>query len=186
MNPEIIHHPILETVPDPIEHPIHQEPHGRPIGEKEMRAMRMAQALDLRVAGLNYREIGQRLGVGVRTAFYDVQTALSYLARFQMVKAEEMRTMEVARLDFMQSAIWDQIKKGDLFAVQAGLRIVDIRAKLTGLYQGAGDGGASTPEALAQQRPFSNMTAEDIKERRMKLLMRAAEETTNGHDPSKS
>ena len=52
----------------------------------------------------------------------------------QVETIDELRQLEVDRLDALQVAIWDDAMKGDLAAVKAVLRLVHLRAKILGLY----------------------------------------------------
>jgi Sigma-70, region 4 len=62
-------------------------------------AERRQQALELRKAGESYRAIGQQLNISEKTAHQDVQRALARLAEMELSSADELRTMELARLD---------------------------------------------------------------------------------------
>src|SRR5699024_2045667 len=50
-----------------------------------------------------------------------------------MQQADEMRTVELSRLDRLQRAVWGKAVKGDLQAVDRALKIIDRRSKLLGL-----------------------------------------------------
>ena len=47
---------------------------------------------------------------------------------------EDLREIEVARLDVLQAALWPRVEKGEIRAVNAVLRIIDRRCRLLGLY----------------------------------------------------
>lgn len=47
--------------------------------------------------------------------------------------ADELRTMEVERLDVMLDGLWDKASKGDTWSVDRVLRIMERRASLLGL-----------------------------------------------------
>lgn len=88
------------------------------------------KALELRRAGVTYPEIGQQLGINPGTAHRYVFAAL---ARTQQEPADEVRKIEVDRLDRMQRAYWPGVLRGDEKAGQLMLRIQERRAKLLGL-----------------------------------------------------
>lgn len=92
---------------------------------------RMKQALELRKAGATYDQIAQRLGYAASGAAYTaVATAIKDITR---APAEELRTLELERLDALMLAVWNKAKAGDYKAVDTVLRIMDRRAKYLGL-----------------------------------------------------
>lgn len=94
------------------------------------RAERKRNALELRLAGASYRDIAQALEVSPATALQDCKEAL---ADIPVQQADEMRTVELSRLDRLQRAVWPRAVKGDLQAVDRAIKIIDRRAKLFGL-----------------------------------------------------
>jgi hypothetical protein len=102
-------------------------------GQREAAAARRQKALDLRIAGARYRQIGAQLGVSYQTAYRDVQTALGELAALQAGKAEQLRELEVERCDKLTMALWPKARSGDEKAVRAIVAVMDRRAKLLGL-----------------------------------------------------
>lgn len=104
---------------------------GRNNNRKEYeRAERKKNALELRLAGASYRDIAQALNCSVGTATNDCKEAL---AEIPMQQADEMRTVELSRLDRLQRAVWPSAVKGNLEAVDRAIKIIDRRAKLFGL-----------------------------------------------------
>src|SRR5699024_8410222 len=104
---------------------------GKHANAKEFeRAERKKNAVELRLAGASYRDIGNALGCSTVTAMNDCKEAL---AEIPMQQADEMRTVELSRLDLLQRAVWGKAIKGDLQAVDRALKIIDRRAKLLGL-----------------------------------------------------
>jgi hypothetical protein len=94
-------------------------------------AERQRQALELKKAGADYRTIAERVGyAGPAGAYKAVTTALKALVQ---EPAEELRTMEVARLDQMLLGLWPKAIKGDTWAVDRVLKIMERRAALLGL-----------------------------------------------------
>lgn len=47
--------------------------------------------------------------------------------------AEDVRRMEIERLDRMLNAMWEKIDEGDEKAITAGLKVMERRARLLGL-----------------------------------------------------
>jgi hypothetical protein len=113
-------------------------PNDRPLtgkGASEGAAARRQKALDLRIAGASYRQIGQQLGVSHVTAYHDVDAALEELAALQRGKAEKLREIELDRCEKMTLGLWPKVRQGDEKAVRALVSVMDRRAKLLGLDQ---------------------------------------------------
>ena len=92
---------------------------------------KQAQALALRVAGASYDQIAQALGYSNRSgAWHAIEQAL--LKTIQE-PADQIRQLEVARLDRWLFNIDAQIRAGSLEAVSVGLKISARRATLLGL-----------------------------------------------------
>ncbi|QNJ55894.1 helix-turn-helix DNA binding domain protein [Microbacterium phage Rasputia] len=99
--------------------------------EKEKQKARRAEALQLRMAGLSYEAIGDRLGISGNAAAQMIQRSLDH-AEHQGVAA--LRAEENARLDRAQMAIWGDVIQGDLKAIGVFLQISAARSKINGLY----------------------------------------------------
>ena len=102
-------------------------------GKIEQAAARRASALTLRMAGASYRAIGLKLGVSHVQALADVKTSLAALKDVHDGLAEDLRTLELARLDWLLLAISSQVSKGHLGAVDRALKISERRARFLGL-----------------------------------------------------
>jgi hypothetical protein len=127
-------------------------------GQKEAAAVRRQKSLDLRIAGVRYRQIGAQLDVSHQTAYRDVQTALGELATLQAGKAEKLRELEVERCDRLTLALWPKARTGDEKAVRAVIAVMDRRARLLGLdaptkLEHAGPDGAPLSFTLNLARP---------------------------------
>ncbi|HEX3052699.1 MAG TPA: hypothetical protein VHP83_18715 [Aggregatilineaceae bacterium] len=106
---------------------------NQPAGQKEKAAERRVKALDLRQSGLSYRKIAEQLEVDVATVFRDIKDSLAELKAVEETEAEELRIIEVARLDAILNAMYNKAINGDQGAVDRVLRIMERRAKLLGL-----------------------------------------------------
>lgn len=95
---------------------------------------RRLKALEYRKAGMTYREIGERLGIDYTLAYKDVHNELKRLTQLLGDSAEELRQLELERLDGLQIALEPMARVGNPTAVAATLRVMDMRAKLLGLY----------------------------------------------------
>lgn len=91
---------------------------------------RRVEALSLRLAGLTYEQIGERLGISKEGARNLINRTLQ---QAENLAAAELRELETARLDRAQAAIWTRVLEGDLRAVDTFLRISRRRSDLLGL-----------------------------------------------------
>lgn len=89
------------------------------------------QALELRKAGVSYAVIAEKVGYsGPSGAFRAVDSALK---RTLQDPADEVRRLEIERLDAMLLGVWPRARSGDDEAIATVLRIMTRRAKLLGL-----------------------------------------------------
>lgn len=105
----------------------------RPVGEAAKKRVRAADALELRIAGHTYAQIGKLLAVTEKTAYVDVQEELARLEPVIKQRAERLRELESRRLDRCQLALTPGLDAGDPRAVMASVRVMERRAKLLGL-----------------------------------------------------
>lgn len=91
------------------------------------------EALALRLQGLTYDEIGQRLQVSHGTAYRHVSLELANTRKESAETAEELRQVELARLDRLLAVVGPMAESGDLAAVDRVLRIQERRAAYLGL-----------------------------------------------------
>ena len=92
---------------------------------------RQLAALKLRRTGMAYEDIAIRLGYKCRSsAYYAVKAVLE---RREREPANEVRAMELGRLDRMLQTLWPRVEFGDLEAMDRALKIMERRAKYEGL-----------------------------------------------------
>lgn len=94
---------------------------------------RRIKALELRRQGYSYRVIGATLGIEESQAHRDVMAALSKLAAVEKDKADELRQLELTRLDSLYLTLEPMLKVKNLGAIDRALKIIEQRAKLLGL-----------------------------------------------------
>lgn len=94
---------------------------------------RRTKAVELRLAGLDYRTIGDRLNICHTTALRHVRKTLDGLIDDAREQGAQLLALELARLDQLQAAIWEPALNGDLEAVTAVLKVMNARARLLGL-----------------------------------------------------
>lgn len=106
---------------------------GKKASEKGALLERRLQALDLRKRGLSYRAIGDKLGIDFTTAYKDVMAELKRLAAENHDKADELRAMELERLDMLIKGLEPMATVGNPGAVNSYIKCMERRAKLLGL-----------------------------------------------------
>ena len=96
-------------------------------------AERRIQALELRKAGATYEQIGKQLGITKQAAYKHVKKALDAMNDTIREQADDVRNIEVERLDKLWFVMYKQALSGNQGAVDRCLKIMDRRAKLLGL-----------------------------------------------------
>jgi hypothetical protein len=96
-------------------------------------AERATQALELRKAGLTFREIGERMGVTEDRAHQIVTRELARLNARRAEDAGAVTRLEVERLDVLLAAVWEKAAGGDPAAIDRVLAIMARRARLLGI-----------------------------------------------------
>lgn len=92
---------------------------------------RQRQAVELRKAGGSFEEIARQLGYKDPSGAYRaVRTALRKTIQ---QPADELRQLEVARLDALLVGLWSDARKGDVAKIDRVLKIMQRRADLLGL-----------------------------------------------------
>lgn len=102
---------------------------GKPLTPEQAEQERLA--LEYRKAGYHYDVIADKLHLANKGAAWKVvQRALR-----RMVKepAEDVRALELARLDDLLLGVWDRAKRGDVLSIDRVLRMQERRAELQGL-----------------------------------------------------
>ena len=99
------------------------------------REQRRKQVATNLLAGLNYREMAEALGVSIGTITEDVRILMGRWQREQVETVDDYLQLSERRLDRALNAIWGDVLDGDLKAIDRMLRIEERRAKLRGLDQ---------------------------------------------------
>lgn len=101
-----------------------------------------ARAVNLRKSGMTYEEIGHSMGVTKQAAHKLVMKELKRLAELHHESANELRALELARLDDINKVLYGKIsgdsnenKPPDLASIDRYLKLMERRAKLLGLDQ---------------------------------------------------
>lgn len=92
---------------------------------------RVAQAIELRKAGATYQRIADTVGYNSEQAAHKAVT--DALVAMLREPAEELRLLEVERLDSLFLSAFPLAKQGVMTAIDRCLRIMERRARLLGL-----------------------------------------------------
>jgi|GEM_PF-4126515 len=114
------------------------QPTGRPKGRKTSKTApsvlevqkKRADALAFRLMGHTFEVIGEQIGVTTQRAH---QLVLEALNDTLTEPAEELRSLEVSRLDQMMTGVYSAAVLGDTKAIDSVLKIQERRAKLLGM-----------------------------------------------------
>lgn len=97
------------------------------------RNRRIRDALELRKAGVPYATIAERLGwKSAQAAHKAVKKALDSQINESV---EDLRSMEIERLNHMLMLIWARIQQGDMRSIEQALRVMERITVLRGLEQ---------------------------------------------------
>ena len=102
-------------------------------GTTEEISERRFRAFELRKAGASYRAITRQCGVSVETAWSDVQSELLALRQLTVKLAEDVRELELRRLDDWTLALTPKARTGDTKAIMTLVRVAERRARLLGI-----------------------------------------------------
>jgi hypothetical protein len=94
-------------------------------------AEKQVRALELRKAGVYYDQIAKELGYKGHQGAY--KAVMSALQRTLQEPADELRRMEIARLDSLFFEVYRSARQGSLPAIDRALKIMERRARLLGL-----------------------------------------------------
>lgn len=108
-------------------------PHSQNSPTRIAAAQRHTQALELRLGGATYREIGAALGCSEPRAHQIITEELTRLNTERAETAAEVRRLELERLDALLAGIWPAAQSGDGPAIDRVLSIMGRRARLLGL-----------------------------------------------------
>lgn len=103
--------------------------------EKVRAASKRLRAVELRKLGFTYQKIADQMGISRTAAHKLVTKALIDIRERTNESTEELRTLELIRLDEYQLRVAQEIQKSGkpLPAIDRALRIMERRAKILGL-----------------------------------------------------
>lgn len=91
------------------------------------------RALELRKSGASYRQIGEAIGISMQRAHQLVMDELDRLAQLRLGNVDELRRLELERLEMASIPVVAKLKKGDLKAAMVWIKLSESRRKLLGL-----------------------------------------------------
>jgi len=91
------------------------------------------KALQLRKAGLSYEVIGRQLHCTKQNAYRLVKSALESTRKQCSEETENLRQLEVERLDAMLASLWTPASRGDHASIDRVVKLMERRARLLGL-----------------------------------------------------
>lgn len=94
---------------------------------------RQEQALQFRIVGLSYSKIGKQMDISKSAAHKLVVAALADSASRVDKGADDLRDLELERLDKLLVAVWPKALKGSTQHSAQALKIMEQRQKLTGI-----------------------------------------------------
>lgn len=105
-----------------------QKPKSKQVSIEKRRDVVAANLL----AGLNYRDIASGLGVSIGTVSNDVKVLMKRWREEQVNQIDDLVTVDLRRLDAAINAIWNDVKEGNLPAVDRLIRILERRSRMLG------------------------------------------------------
>lgn len=103
-------------------------------GNEVTQANMRLQIVDMRRSGASHRQIAQHLGINQSRVTKIINTELNKIAKATLSTAEHLQAIEIERLDRLQMSVWRSAAEGDLESIQTVLKIIDLRAKISGIY----------------------------------------------------
>jgi hypothetical protein len=110
---------------------------GDQLWEKRIKARaRKATVARLYLQGVPVSDIAMKVRVSDVTVYKDIASISTEWRRSYMNDIEALASRDLARLDEMFSALFDDIEKGDTRAIAAGIEIIKERGNILGYRQG--------------------------------------------------
>ena len=114
---------------------------------------RRRKALELRMQGMSYKEIGLQIGCTALRAGQLVRDIMQTRVAELDDLVREQAELQNARLDVAIKALWPEIIKGDVDSIQAMVRVEERRARLHGL---------DAPQKIQAEVDLRQMPAEEL------------------------
>jgi hypothetical protein len=108
-----------------------------------------ARAVELVREGMTYDQVAQAVGYANRGTVHRVVTKA--LSERLIDGIDDLRHVELARLDALQAGLWPRVEKGEVRAINSVLRIIDRRCRILGLY----------PQRTRNETSFDTLVIQD-------------------------
>jgi hypothetical protein len=99
-------------------------------------AIKERDAIELRTRGFTFDQIAEKLDYKSRSAAR--KAVLRGLGRWLREADQDLRELELARLDELSKRLWPMVEQEDddlaLRAIEKLARVIDLRARITGMY----------------------------------------------------
>lgn len=128
--PEQIEPDIKSISPD---FPLKARPRNKAEADAYARREMTARCLELRLSGMTYREIGQKLLIKAAHASKLVRDELKRQRERLREKAEDLALIEEMRLERAYRALEPQVLQGKTRAIEVAIKLGERRARLLGL-----------------------------------------------------
>jgi predicted transcriptional regulator len=138
---------------------------------KLTKAERRHAILTLRKAGMTEQQIADALGTTKSSVSRTLNMVLREYADAESALAEQVRQVQLARLDDMLASIWKAVRAGNLKAIDRALRIEKLRGDLVGTaaptrhehdHKGTVEHKLTANEVEAEQRAWLNAGGEPV------------------------
>ena len=106
---------------------------NHPYPEAILDTQKKLQIMQLRVAGWAVWQIAEHLGIAITNVHNHIFDQLSSWRDMTQEMSNELRELEVQRLDEFLRALWPKIQSGNPRAIETALKVSERRAKLLGL-----------------------------------------------------
>jgi len=119
-------------------------------------AERRERVYAMRLTGKSLGFIAQAEGVSKTTVFNDIEAVIKAKTE---VPAQQVREMELDRLDLLLDKLMPRVEQGDVQAIQTALKVMDRRAKFLGL-----DAPTKQDVTVHQPDPMGTVLGELLRE----------------------
>ena len=106
---------------------------NHPYPEAILDTQKKLQIMQLRVAGWAVWQIAEHVGISITNVHNHIFDQLSSWRDMTQEMSNELRELEVQRLDEFLRALWPKIQTGNPRAIETALKVSERRAKLLGL-----------------------------------------------------
>jgi len=114
--------------------------------------------------GMNYRRIGEKYGVSHQMVSEAIRGYLKQLRAISLRSVVEYRQVQLERIQAVYNALWPNVMRGKVDAINALIRVMDREARLLGLDAPTRVDITARVQQAAEQEGLSAEEAIDIAE----------------------